>query len=359
VVILERWEAECRKALPDADELTFTQLRDHLPLVIDQLVETLQSNPFDADGHVEQAYRMHGDKRFQQNYQVDELVAEFEILRKISIEEIIARLDRGLNADEAVALHGGIDRAIRRSVLAYVQHLNGQLKATDDLQSHYVSFLNHDLRGGMNGILLMVEVIKRELSSDARFVEIRDDLDAMRRAVLDSVATMDRFVFAHRLGRGKHQPRFGPFPIRSLLNDMISHLSHSGYERGVKFSLDAPEDLTISSDRDMVKLILQNVLTNTIKHAKRGGGTVQITVKRRDPANSVITIADEGPGISADQFNDIFTLSLDAPTQTRKPVKLGLPVAKMAADLIGAKLSGQSSGAAGSTFKLEIPDRNG
>ena len=100
-------------------------------------------------------------------------------------------------------------------------------------------------------------------------------------------------------------------------------------------------------------------LTNTIKHAKRGGGAVQITVKRPDPANCVITIADQGPGISADQFNGIFTLSLDAPTQGKKAVKLGLPVAKMAADLIGAKLSGQSSGAAGSTFKLEIPDRAG
>ena len=360
VAILERWEAECRKKLPDADELTLTQLRDHLPIVIDELVERLQSDPHDPAGQLDQAYSLHGDKRFQQKYHIDELVGEYEILRKISFEEVTGQLKRGLHADESVAFHAGIDRAVRRSVLAYVQHLTGQLKATDDLQSHYVSFLNHDLRGGMNGILLMVEVLKRELSSDTRFAEMRDDLDAMRRAVLDSVATMDRFVFAHRLSRGKQEPRFAPFAILPVLNDLISHLAQAGRERGVTFYFDAQEeDVTVSSDRDLVKLILQNLLPNTIKHAKRGGGAVQITVKRTDPAHCTITIADQGPGISADQYNGIFTLSLDAPTEGKKAVKLGLPVAKMAADLIGAKLNAQSSATGGSTFTLEIPDRNG
>jgi signal transduction histidine kinase len=359
VTVLERWEAECREKLPDADELTLTQLRDHLPLVIDDIIERLQSDPMDPAGQLDQSYRLHGEKRFQQKYQIDELVAEFEILRKIATEEVLGALKRGMSPGEAVALHAGIDRALRRSVLAYVQFLSSQLKATDDLQSHYVSFLNHDLRGGMNGILLMVEVLKRELSSDTRFVEVRDDLDAMRRAVLDSVATMDRFVFAHRLSRGKYQPRFAPFAPRLVLNDLISHLAHSGHERGVKFYIEAAEDASVSSDRDLVKLILQNLLMNTVKHSKRGGGAVQITVKRRDAETCVISVGDEGPGIPADQFNGIYTLNLDEPGQGRKAVKLGLPVAKMAAELTGGKLSGQSSAGGGSTFTLEIPDRKG
>ena len=40
-------------------------------------------------------------------------------------------------------------------------------------------------------------------------------------------------------------------------------------------------------------------------------------------------------------------------------VKLGLPVAKQAADLIGATLKVQSSPDAGSTFTLEVPERRG
>ena len=61
-------------------------------------------------------------------------------------------------------------------MVTFVAQLHRQLKATDDLQSHYVSFLNHDLRGGMNGILLMVEVLKRELGGDPKFGEVIPDL---------------------------------------------------------------------------------------------------------------------------------------------------------------------------------------
>src|SRR5262249_37068736 len=151
------------------------------------------------------------------------------------VDEVSKKLARHLTGEEAMALHAGIDRAIRYSVQSFVDHLAKQLKATDDLQSHYISFLNHDLRGGMNGILLMVEVLKRELSPEPRFSETVDDLDTMRRAVLDSVATMDRFVFAHRLSRGKHQAKFARFPVNPIIKDLVNHLSHGARERSVEF----------------------------------------------------------------------------------------------------------------------------
>jgi signal transduction histidine kinase len=285
-------------------------------------------------------------------------MAEYEVLRRIVIEEVTDQLHRPLTGDEAMALHAGIDRAVRRSVGAFVDHLAKQLKATDDLQSHYISFLNHDLRGGMNGILLMVEVLKRELAPDPRFGETMEDLDAMRRAVLDSVSTMDRFVFAHRLSRGKHQTKYQPFKIKPILNELVSHLAHAGRDRQVEFDVQVDDSLAASSDRDLVRLILQNLLLNTIKHAKRGGGRVRVTGEQRG-TTAVLTVTDQGPGISAEQLPSIFTLSLEDPSQGKKAVKLGLPVAKQAADLIGATLKVQSSAEAGSTFTLEIPERRG
>jgi signal transduction histidine kinase len=210
----------------------------------------------------------------------------------------------------------------------------------------------------MNGILLMVEVLKRELAPDPRFGETMEDLDAMRRAVLDSVSTMDRFVFAHRLSRGKHQTKYQPFKIKPILNELVSHLAHAGRDRQVEFDVQVDDNLAASSDRDLVRLILQNLLLNTIKHAKRGGGRVRVTGEQRG-TTAVLTVTDQGPGISAEQLPSIFTLSLEDPSQGKKAVKLGLPVAKQAADLIGATLKVQSSAEAGSTFTLEIPERRG
>ena len=256
-------------------------------------------------------------------------------------------------------MHAGIDRACGSAKREnFVDHLSKQLKATDDLQSHYISFLNHDLRGGMNGILLMVEVLKRELSPEARFSETIDDLDSMRRAVLDSVSTMDRFVFAHRLSRGKHQPKFHRFAIKPIIMDLVGHLSYSAREKGVEFGVEVDDGVMISSDRELLRLILQNLLLNTTKHAKRGGGTVHVTAKQRG-TGVVFTVSDQGPGIAPEQMDAVFTLSLEDPSQGKKAVKLGLPVAKQAADLIGAKLDVQSTVGSGSKFTLDVPERIG
>src|SRR5438270_1517251 len=291
--VLDRWEQAVRESLTSVDEMTLTQLRDHLPLVIGELANALASDKPEATAEMDRAYRTHGAHRQHQHQAVDEVMAEYEILRRIVVEEVTDALGRGVTADEAVALHSGIDRATRRSVTAYVDNLAKQLKATDDLQSHYISFLNHDLRGGMNGILLMCEVLKRELSPDPKFAETTDDLDTMRRAVLDSVATMDRFVFAHRLSRGKHHARYGRFAIKPMVADLVSHLSHAAGERSVTFESKVADAVAVSSDRDMVRLILQSLLLNTIKHAKRGGGRATIDATPRPGGGGVIlTVTD-------------------------------------------------------------------
>ena len=75
---------------------------------------------------------------------------------------------------------------------------------------------------------------RSELGSEARFAETMEDLEAMRRAVLESVSTMDRFVFAYRLGRGKQQARFNPINVTSLVKDAATQLAHAGKERGIE-----------------------------------------------------------------------------------------------------------------------------
>jgi signal transduction histidine kinase len=329
-----------------------------VPLIVDQIIEALESVQSGPTDRIAEISKPHGEVRFHQDYNVNELLIEYQLLRQIILKEVAAQLGRPLAVDEAIAINIGIDTALRRGVVTFVDHLTGQLKAADELQASYISYLNHDLRGGMNGILLMVEVLKRELASDPRFAETTDDLEAMRRAVLESVGTMDRFVFAHRLSRGKQQARFAPINVKSLVNDVISALKYGGADRSVEFTVDIPDECPLDSDRDLIRLIVQNVLGNTIKHSRSEGGKVNIAARPRQGGGCDFTIADEGPGIAPNQSAQLFAVSNNnAPGKPRQALKLGLPVSKMAADLIGAKLSVESVLGVGTTVRLEVPDR--
>jgi len=300
----------------------------------------------------------HGETRFHQDYNVNELLIEYHLLRRIIFEELGEQLSRDLVTDEIVAINLGMDTALRRGVVTFVQYLAKQIQASDDLQSYYISFLNHDLRGGMNGILLMTEVLKRELATEAKFADAVSDLEAMRRAVLESVATMDRFVFAHRLGRGKHEARFVPLNLKTLINDLLQTLAPTAKEKGVSFSVEGADGASLASDPELLRLMLQNILSNTTKHARKGGGKVQITVSAREGGSGcVIKVTDEGPGIPPDQIGGIFSVATgQASNRGKGSVRLGLAVSKQAADLIGATLTAESVLGVGTTITLSVPD---
>ena len=107
-------------------------------------------------------------------------------------------LGRPLSADEQVALNAAIDLTVRRSAGAFVEHQTSQLRQATKAQSKYLSFLSHDLRGELNGVFLMIEVLRRELANEERFAESLEDLDLMRRSIHQTIATMDRFLHAER-----------------------------------------------------------------------------------------------------------------------------------------------------------------
>src|SRR5215210_1249640 len=85
-----------------------------------------------------------------------------------------------------------------------------ELQIGQEAQARYMSYLSHDLRGSLNGLVLMVEVLKREIEGKAASQdEVLADLAMMKRALVDTVATMERHVMSDRLRRGvlevKHQ----------------------------------------------------------------------------------------------------------------------------------------------------------
>src|SRR5260221_2462643 len=300
--VMERWQKAVLNVLPAAEELTLAQLRDHVPILVDQIIEALEAEDAGPIDRLIEGSKPHGETRFHQDYNVNELLIEYHLLRRIIFEELGEQLGRELATDEIVAVNLGIDTTLRRGVVTFIRHLAQQLQASDDLQSHYISFLNHDLRGGMNGMLLMTEVLKRELATEEKFAEAVSDLEAMRRAVLETVATMDRFVFAYRLGRGKYEARSSPLNVKMLIHDTLHVITPAAREKGITFTYDADDDCSLNTDRELLRLIIQNVLSNTIKHARKGGGSVRITAQPRNGDGCIIKVTDEGPGIPPDQI---------------------------------------------------------
>jgi len=351
--ILRRWGALVVEKLPAADELTLEQLRDHLPRVLEKIAVALESEGGSAMNELREVSESHGETRFHQSYNVNELLVEYGILRPVLLDEVMSHLGRDATREEVAVLNMGLDAAVRRGVTQFCNYQERQLKVVTDAQSKYLSFLSHDLRGGLNGVLLMAEVLKRELASEPRFAESVEDLDAMRRSILDTVATMDRFLHAERFRQGKVQPRNTTVSLRAVLDDLLHQLSHVAKEKGLELRVEGADNITAFTDKDLLALILQNLISNAIKYTPVG--TVRVVVRPAAASHGpVVDVIDQGPGIAADAMADLFQPFKRGQTHGQPGVGLGLSIAKQAADLVQARLGCESTPAGGATFRLTL-----
>lgn len=352
--IIARWQEVVRRALPSADELTFAQLRDDMPKVLEHVAVALESDEPLAAFKLQALAPEHGAARFHQQFRLEELLIEHTIIRPIMLDEVTARLGRPMSVVEVSALMVGLDLMTRQNALSFVEHQTRQLKAANEAQSKYLSFLSHDLRGGLNGVCLMIEVLRRELSKEERFQESVEDLDMMRRSIFETIGTMDRFLHAERFRKGKVQVRPMRVNLKSLLAELSAHFAYMAKDKSVQLKFDAPTDSDLVSDKDLLTIILQNVTSNAIKYGSRA--PVELTARRVGNGDWRVSVADKGPGIPPEKMKDLFGPFTRGDTQGQPGVGLGLSIARQAADLLGARLWAESpsDNGKGTTFHLDL-----
>jgi signal transduction histidine kinase len=202
-------------------------------------------------------------------------------------------------------------------------------------------------------VFLMIEVLKRELADEPRLAETMEDLDGMRRSLLETVGTMDRFLHAERFRKGKVQIRPSPLDLHTLLSEQVAQLAYQAKDKKIELKLDCDGHCKLVSDRDMLTLILQNVLSNAVKYTQKGGVWVEGRCGEDDKL--LVTVRDSGPGIAADTLGKLFTPFTRGATHGQSGVGLGLSIAKQASELVGARVWAESTVGEGSTFFVQLP----
>jgi signal transduction histidine kinase len=118
----------------------------------------------------------------------------------------------------------------------------------------------------------------------------------------------------------------------------------------------APGLPPVSADRDRIRQVLVNLLTNANEYCQEGA-TIQVTVGRIG-AEVEIAVIDDGPGIPSDQLEHIFerfTRGDAGMTQRVGGTGLGLAISKSLVELHGGTIAAESTPGKGSTFRFRLP----
>src|SRR5687768_10640252 len=359
-VVIERWQSVVRRTLPTANELTTQQLRNDLPNILQMIADALEADEPKATKALMDEAVAHGEVRYDQNYNIGDVLIEYSLLRRLLCEEVLRHLDREMTIEELSALNLSIDVAVRRGVVSFASEQRNELQTIVEAQTKYLSFLSHDLRGGLNGVLLMIEVLRRDLSTEPKFEESLGDLDVMRGSIIVAVGTMDRFFYVERFRKGKVQVRPSKFTLRNLVRDVVGHYSYQAKDKDLELKDEVPDKFEVVSDRELIAIILQNLVGNAVKYSKKG--VVKITAAPMTAGQSLVkgpgcrmSVIDQGPGSAQDRLDGMFSSFTRGETHGQPGSGLGLSIARQAADMLGAKLWAESKVGEGSMFHLDLP----
>jgi len=353
--VIRRWESAAREILPRADALTHEQLRDSLPATLERLAGALETTGPRPTAALLDESGEHGVDRAAQAYNLADLLVEFDLLRPILMEEAAVELGRDVTLGEIIALNMGVDLAARRSVLTFVQRQRADLEAGAKVQAKYLSFMSHDIRGGLNAILLSAEVLETELRDEPRFAQAMEDVDSIRRNILDTVAAMDRFLKAEQLRSGKVAAKRAVVDLRQLAAEVIMTARPQAAAKGLAVTLHGAESCVMETDRELVLTILQNLVGNAIKYTAKGEVRVEVVGRPAPETGCAIEVLDTGPGIAPERIEGLFAPFVRGETHGQSGVGLGLYIARQAADVLGATLDARSTPGVGTTFTFYVP----
>jgi PAS domain S-box-containing protein len=263
---------------------------------------------------------------------------------------------------EAVCLAGPVMHDNRPATLLYLfdlsprQRFEERIRQDNERRWGIIVTIAHELRTPLQPILGYLSL----LIQDPEGFGIGDDVKMMLGRCLASVER-ERQIINHLLELSVlDREKIRLMPEQFLLSGLVqSVLDTSGYLATGTVTLDIPEDLVITADRDRLYSVLDSLLSNAVTYS---APPRTITISYRPGAGGAthtISVQDNGIGIAADKHASIFEpfQLADAASLSRKYNRLGLSlsIARKIIRMHGGDITVESAVAAGSTFTLHIP----
>lgn len=201
--------------------------------------------------------------------------------------------------------------------------------------------VNHDLRGLLATALLVSDRLSSSTDPKVRAAAPML-LGAVERAIALATRTME---FARE---GPPTLATTVFPIAALVAEAAEAAKAAADRTGVALTVEAPDGLTLTADRELLFRVFLNLLRNAIE---AGAGRIRVTAAEHDGVIA-IEVADDGPGLppalAADPFRPFHS-------GRRGGSGLGLAIARDLVRAHGGEIELAATGPDGTRFRLSLP----
>ncbi|MDI6756524.1 MAG: response regulator [Endomicrobiia bacterium] len=243
------------------------------------------------------------------------------------------------------------------------------LEEMDKLKDEFIATITHEIKTPLMAISGAIELLamqdelvaadeekRREMRRESdqavkKFLKIIDRQSRKMKALVEDILD-----FA-RMEAGKLEIKKSPASLAEITVEVLSEVRPIAEVKGIIIAPPAT-DASVNCDREQIKRVVANLLTNAVKYTRPGG---KITVEVSPPSESFagVSVSDDGIGLTPEHSEKIFEKFFRADQSLRRETGgfgLGLSIAQKIIEAHGGQIRAQSEGPGkGTTVSFKLP----
>jgi signal transduction histidine kinase/ActR/RegA family two-component response regulator len=229
-----------------------------------------------------------------------------------------------------------------------LQETNARLKALDRRKNEILAVLSHDLRAPLNvqmghaHLLLTDKELPKTLKPSA---------EAIQRSSRKMLELVESLLEGHRGDDGRIVLFSKAMDVSETCQEAVNDLQILAREKKISLRAEAPMSLEVVGDEQKIRQVLQNLITNALKHASRA---TKVTVRARlkaqpDGDEALVEVRDDGHEVDPNALLMAFDRSSG----------LGLSICRDYVERHGGEIWAEAPKEGGALFAFTLPIRQG
>lgn len=281
------------------------------------------------------------------------------VRRKITVDRPVRRIlgasEKIMQGDFSVRIEpfseivtdGGFNR-----VIECFNRMAEELSGIESLRSDFVANVSHEIKTPLSVIQNYAVLMSQKNLSEEKRAEYARTVIETTRKLTDMISNILRL---NKLENQQIFPEFKPYDLGEQLRECLLGFEDVWEEKNIEIKADIEDEVTVRSDRDMMSLVWNNLISNALKFTE-SGGTVSVSLSAEDGMASV-DVKDTGCGIPADTGNRIFDKFYQCDESHASGGNgLGLALVKRVIDITGSEVSVSSEVGKGSEFTVKMKE---
>lgn len=228
----------------------------------------------------------------------------------------------------------------------------------DKAKSEFVSLASHQLKTPLTAIRWLLEALQSGAAGPFTPAQ-QGYLDKIQQSTMNTIGIVNDLLNVSRIEMNRLATQLEELDVKAMAESVIAEQQHAADARRIALTLTAAELPHVQADRNALRMIVQNLISNAIKYTPEGGSVrCDLSIAGARQQAIYLAVADTGIGIPADEQPRVFEKlhrAANAQALAVEGTGLGLYVVKTVIERAGGAITFESREGKGSTFTVTIP----